>query len=145
MHHVDRELQAFSNLRVGQAFELGQQKHLAHPAAQAVQHLAHGVQRLEYQQSGFRRGLVLRFQLREGLQVRALQGLAAEILPAQAAGHGVQVGPGFAQYRQLLAAQDAHKGVLRQVHGLVLVAELASQQLHHPVVMLEVELAHGVL
>ncbi|MNH37384.1 hypothetical protein D3C79_982830 [compost metagenome] len=84
---------------------------------------------------------MLRLKLSQALQISALQGLAAKMLQAQAAGDGAQVGPGFAQQRRHLATKEFYEGVLCEVQRLFAIAQFAPEHGHYPAVMLEIQRA----
>lgn len=82
LHDIYGQAQLLGDLWIRQAVQLRQQENLPHPAPQPVQHLAYRIQCFKHQQAGFRGWCVFRFEDRQGLFVRTLQGLSTKILAA---------------------------------------------------------------
>lgn len=146
LHGAYRYLQAPGDVRIWQAFQLGQQERLAHFRGQAVQKGIDLVQGFQDQGALFGRGGVRRRQAGQGLEVGPFERAAPVVVDDQSAGDGQQVGARLAQRGEFGAvAQHAHEGVLRQVGGVVGIIQLLAQPALQPAVMFAVQRVDGVL
>ncbi|VVD79634.1 hypothetical protein PAN31108_01040 [Pandoraea anhela] len=143
LHRGDGDADGVGDVALGEAVELGHQENPSHDRRQAVETPVDVDERLKQDRAGLRIGRDGLGLCGERFEVSGLDLATPVEVGDESLGDDGQESARFARADRRVLAQQTHEGVVCEVGGVAVVAELAVQPVAQPAVMIVIERGHA--